>query len=140
MEAVVKQRNFQSQLNQSRRENVAKKTMASDGIDADASPPNFVVGAFMLGVAIVADLGGAIPIVGWFIAGLALGIIWLWRIFSHQTGPKKDPTFQLLSALAAKIIPFPLPTYTTFVLYTYGKDTKLGKATIGKAEKMSKIT
>jgi hypothetical protein len=139
MEATIQQRQYQSKLNQGRQENAAQKTMTASDIDTDTSP-NFVVGAFMLIVAVVADIGGAIPIVGWFIAGPALGIIWLWRIFSHQTGPKKDPTFQLLSAFGAKIIPFPLPTYTTFVLYAYGKDTKLGKATIGKAEKLAKVT
>ena len=139
MAATTKEREYQAQLNQSRQESTAKKTTAS-GEKGTETAPNFIVVIFMLIVALMADIAGAIPIVGFLIAGLALGIIWFWRIFSHQIGPKKDPTFQLLSALAAKIIPFPLPTYTTFVLYSYIKDTELGKATIGKAEKLAKVT
>lgn len=137
--ATTQERNFQSQLNQSRQEKGQQEGKITKNAAPD-TPSNPIMAMIMTGVAIVADIGGAIPIVGWFIAGPALGIIWLWRIMGHQTGPKKDPTFQLLSAFGAKIIPFPLPTYTTFVLYSYGKDTKLGKATIGKAEKLAKAT
>jgi len=136
--ATTEERENLSQLNQGRQESTAKKTTATK--EATTEPPNFVVVIFMLIVALIADVGGAIPIVGFLIAGLALGIIWLWRIFSHQTGPKKDPSFQLLAALGSKIIPFPIPTYTAFVLYSYTKDTELGKATIGKAEKLAKVT
>jgi hypothetical protein len=137
--ATTQERQRKSQLNQSRQEKSQQEGKISKNSAPDTSP-NPIVAMIMTGVAIVADIGGAIPIVGWFIAGPALGIIWLWRIFGHQTGPKKDPIFQLLSAFGAKIIPFPLPTYTTFVLYSYGKDTKLGKATIGKAQKLAKAT
>ena len=134
--ATTQERGFQSQLSQSRQESNEQKIKTNKS-DEDTSP-NSVVAMIMTGVAVTADVGGAIPIVGWFIAIPAMGIIWFWRLFSHQKGPKKDPTFQLLSSLGTKIIPFPLPTYTTFVLYSYGKDTKLGEATIGKAEKLAK--
>ena len=125
--ATTKERQFTSQLSQARgriKTRTAGNTAANDS-------PNIVVTMLFLGLAGVGDLVGLIPIAGYFVKYPALGIIWLWRFSRHQTGPKKDPTLQLLLSSLGSALPF-VPTCIILVLYTHGMDTKLGKATIGK--------
>jgi len=68
---------------------------------------------------------------------IAFGL-WYWRTNRHQSGPKKDPTFQIIIAAIPKMIPFIsiVPTWTVFVLYCWFQDSKVGKKTIGKAQKL----
>jgi len=63
---------------------------------------------------------------------------WLLRMMKHQSGPKKDPTFQIIIAAIPQMIPFIsiVPAWTFFVLYCWFQDSKLGKKTIGKAQKL----
>jgi hypothetical protein len=93
--------------------------------------------------AIAVDLGDALDLTVFgtilvrFIDLPFLGILLLWRFM--KTGIKKDATFQLLLAFLVEISPFGIiPTWTIFVIYTYSKDTSIGKKTIGKMEKLSK--
>lgn len=149
MEATTQERQNQAELNQTR----LKDKQTSESSDTDliqgASPATFInIGEMIiiLGAAITVDIIDALDLTGIgailvrFIDIPILGALWLWRILKHQAGPKKDPTFQLLLAFLVEISPFGMiPTWSIFVAYVYFQDTKLGKATVGKAQKLSKI-
>ena len=86
----------------------------------------------------ILDLTGVGAILVRLIDIPTLGALWLWRIF--KTGPKKDPTFLLLSAFLVELSPAGMiPTWTVFVVYVYFQDTKLGKKTVGKVQKITKL-
>jgi len=144
MEATTQERENQAQLTQARLEDSQEK----GGLIQGASPATFInIGemVIVLGAAITVDIIDALDLTGVgailvrFIDIPTLGALWLWRILKHQAGPKKDPTFQLLLAFICELSPFGIiPTWTIFVLYVYFQDTKLGKETIGKVEKIAK--
>jgi len=144
MEATTQERENQAQLTQARLEDSQEK----GGLIQGASPATFInIGemVIVLGAAITVDIIDALDLTGVgailvrFIDIPTLGALWLWRILKHQAGPKKDPTFQLLLAFLCELSPFGIiPTWTIFVLYVYFQDTKLGKKTIGKVEKIAK--
>lgn len=124
MEATIKERKELKGLNQNRTK--AKQSRKSKGV----TPGTVInVGEFaaIMGVAIVADVV-EVPIVGWFVDGIALFILWIWRIFKQQSGPKKDPTFKLLLVLVIEMTPVGIvPTWILYVLYTYYQDKKLAE-------------
>lgn len=133
----VREKQHLAQFNQGRLK-TRQKTEKSQGF-----APETVVAAgefvIILGAAITVD---AIDILDLTIVGgivvrfldiPILGALWLWRILKHQAGPKKDPTFLLLSAFLVEISPVGMiPTWTLFVAYVYFQDTRLGKETIGR--------
>jgi len=137
-----------AQLNQSRLK-VKQGSENSSGLIQGISPATFInVGemVIILGAAItvdvidVLDLTGIGAILVRLIDVPTLGALWLWRILKHQTGPKKDPTFLLLSAFLVELSPAGMiPTWTVFVVYIYFQDTRLGKKTIGKIKKITKL-
>lgn len=141
-EATTKEKQNLAGLNQSR----VKIEQGSDS-SPDAGPAtliNFAEMAIILGAAVtvdlidVLDLTGVGAIIVRFIDIPTLGALWLWRIL--KTGPRKDPTFAILLAFLVEISPAGMvPTWTIFVGYVYFQDTRLGKATIGKAQKVTKI-
>jgi O-antigen/teichoic acid export membrane protein len=133
MEVGIQQREYESQLKQDRQEEAQQKTAGSTTMN---EPPNIVITMLFLGLAIIGDIAGLIPVIGWVISYPILGFIWLWRFLRHQTGPKKDPTLQLLLSSLGRALPF-VPTCSVLVLYTYGMDTKLGKETVGRAKKLT---
>jgi hypothetical protein len=134
-----------AQLNQDR----LKKNQKSKGIIQGATPATFInIGEMIiiLGAALTVDiidlldLTGIGAIVVRFIDIPTLGALWLWRILKHQAGPKKDPTFLILTAFLVEISPVGMiPTWTLFVAYVYFQDSKLGQKTIGKLQKLAKI-
>ena len=144
-EASLEERQNQAELNQARIETKEK----SGGLIQGASPSTFInIGEMILilGAAITldvidaSDLTGVGAILVRFIDIPTLGALWLWRVMKHQAGPKKDPTFLLLSAFLVEISPAGMvPTWSIFVAYIYFQDTKLGKKTIGKVQKLAKI-
>ncbi len=137
-----------AQLNQSRLK-IKQGTENSGGLIQGVSPTTFInIGevVIILGAAItvdvidVLDLTGVGAILVRFIDVPTLGALWLWRILKHQAGPKKDPTFLLLSAFLVELSPAGMiPTWTVFVVYVYFQDSKLGKKTIGKVQKITKL-
>lgn len=143
MEATAQERKNKSELNQAHLKNGSEKKISHD---TDAGPSiNPVEVMLILGAAITVDLIDAADLTVFgailvrFIDVPTLGALWLWRILKHQTGPKKDPTFLILSAFLVEISPIGmLPTWSLFVIYTYFQDTKLGQKTIGKVQKMTK--
>jgi len=49
-------------------------------------------------------------------------------------------TFQILLAFLVELSPLGIiPTWSIFVAYVYFKDTKMGKQTIGKVQKITKL-
>jgi len=134
-----------ARLNQDR----LKSNQESKGIIQGTTPATFINIAevvIILGAAItvdtidVLDLTGVGAILVRLIDVPTLGALWLWRILKHQTGPKKDPTFLLLSAFLVELSPAGMiPTWTVFVVYIYFQDTKLGKKTIGRIQKITKL-
>ncbi|MBA7622038.1 hypothetical protein ES703_29409 [subsurface metagenome] len=137
-----------AQLNQSRLK-VKQKSENSNGLIQGISPTTFInIGemVIILGAALtvdaidILDLTGVGAILVRLIDIPTLGALWLWRILKHQTGPKKDPTFLLLSAFLVELSPAGMiPTWTIFVIYIYFQDTKLGKKTVGKVQKITKL-
>ena len=143
---TAEERKQQSQLNQARA-NLEQEGRSSKVFQGATAATLINIGELILilGAAItvdvidVLDLTGVAAILVRFIDIPTLGALWLWRILKHQAGPKKDPTFQLLLAFLCELSPFGIiPTWTIFVLYVYFQDTKLGKKTIGKVEKIAK--
>ena len=118
----------------------------ASGESNQASSPNIVVFALVLGAAITVDaidaaeLTGFLAILTKFIDIPTLGFLWLWRIMSGNAGAKKDVTFQILLAFLVELSPLGIiPTWSIFVAYVYFKDTKMGKQTIGKVQKITKL-
>lgn len=148
MEATTQERQNEAKLNQARLENKQESGDSGELIQG-TSPATFInIGEMIiiLGAAITVDLIDALDLTGVgailvrFIDIPTLGALWLWRIMKHQAGPKKDPTFAILMAFLVELSPFGMiPTWTIFVLYVYFQDTKLGKKTIGKVQKLAKI-
>jgi len=136
-EATIQEKQNLAELNQTRSEENENESIQKPTSGKQVNIAEFLI---ILGIALIADFA-EIPVIGWFVDGLALGILWLWRILKGQAGPKKDLTFQLILAFLAffvEITPLGfIPTWTVFVLYIYFKDTKLGKETIGRAKKLS---
>lgn len=142
-EATIEEKQNLAELNQAHleeggNEEKTNKTKSSSEI-------NFVEMGLVLGAALAVDLIDALDLTGVgavlvrFIDIPTMGALWLWRVIKHQTGPKKNLTFQILMTFLVELSPFGmLPTWTIFVLYCYFKDTKLGKETIGRAEKLTK--
>jgi len=143
MEATIEQQNI-AELNQERaRANEKNDHLASQKEPTESSPDILALIVF-LPLAITADLLGALDITGVgaiFVRIIdlpILGILWLWRILKQGPG-KQSYSYQLMLAFLIEMSPFGIvPTWTTFVLYCYFKDTKLGKQTIGKIEKLNK--
>ena len=143
MEAAVEEKQNLAQLNQAKLK-TKQKAKTSQGF----SPATIVTAGEMvivLGAAIIIDVMDILDltvigaVIVRFIDIPALGTLWLWRILKHQPGPKKDPTFLLLSAFLVEISPAGMiPTWTLFVAYVYFQDTRLGKETIGKVQKITK--
>lgn len=144
MEATIQQRQQHAQLNQERPNN----NPGDDDRDLhkeNESSADITALVIFLPLAITADVLGALDLTGFgailvrFVDIPILGILWLWRILKQ--GPGKQPyTYQLLLAFLVEISPLGIiPTWTVFVVYVYFKDTKIGKATIGKAEKIKTI-
>ena len=144
-QTTTQERQQKSKLNQARLET----NQESGGLIQGATAATFInIGELILilGAAITvdvidaADLTGVAAILVRFIDIPTLGALWLWRVMKHQAGPKKDPTFLLLSAFLVEISPVGMvPTWSIFVAYIYFQDTKLGKKTIGKAQKLTQI-
>lgn len=140
--ATTKERKFRSELLQDRAETkkttkVSKKT--DSGVDINTAEMLIVLGAAItVDIIDALDLTGVGAILVRFIDIPTLGALWLWRIV--KTGPRKDPTFALLAAFLVELSPAGMiPTWSIFVGYIYLQDTKLGKQTIGKAKKATKI-
>lgn len=139
--ATTRERKNEADLNRARLQD--KQSNQKSG----AGPATFINVAEMmlvLGAAITVDVIDVLDltvvgaIVARFIDIPTLGALWLWRISRHQTGPKKDPTFLILSAFLVELSPIGMiPTWTLFVAYTFFQDTKLAKKTIGKAQKLT---
>lgn len=137
-----------AQLNQSRLK-AKQGAENSGGLIQGVSPATFInIGemVIILGAAItvdaidVLDLTGIGAILVRLIDVPTLGALWLWRILKQQAGPKKDPTFLMLTAFLIELSPVGMiPTWTLFVLYVTFQDTKLGKKTIGKIQKITKL-
>ena len=139
MEVTTEQRQQNAQLNQDRSETNNEKLNLKQNVGE--SSPDILALIVFLPLAIAADILGGLDITGFgaIIVRIVdipiLGILWLWRIMKQGTG--KNYTYQLLLTFLVEISPFGIiPTWTTFVLYCYFKDTKLGKQTIGRAEKL----
>ncbi|MBA4320754.1 MAG: hypothetical protein C0412_20375 [Flavobacterium sp.] len=142
MEANVQEKQNQSDLNQARAGD--KKESDETRESAPVANINIAEMVIILGAAITVDLIDALDLTGFgailvrFIDIPTLGALWLWRVLKQQAGPKKDPTFAILLAFLTELSPIGIiPTWSTFVLYTYFQDTKLGKQTIGKAQKLT---
>jgi hypothetical protein len=139
--ATTRERKNKANLNHARLQ--TKQSNQKNG----TGPATFINVAEMiivLGAAITVDVIDILDltvigaIIVRFIDIPTLGALWLWRISRHQTGPKKDPTFLILSAFLVELSPTGIiPTWTLFVAYTYFQDTKLAKKTIGKAQKLT---
>lgn len=145
MEATLKQRKNLAELTENRSVQDQEKNQPIDTEEnADKSGSNIITLIIFLPLAIAADALGALDLTGFgaiivrIVNFPILGTLWLWRIL--KTGPKKDPTLQLITGFLIEQSPFGIiPTWTILVLYFYFQDTKLGKATIGKAQKLAKL-
>jgi len=141
-EATNQERKNQAELNQSRTEIREQSDESSE--DTSSSPAfNPVETLLILGAAVTVDIIDILDLTGFgailvrFIDVPTLLALWLWRVSKHQVGPQKNPTFQILLAFLVELSPFGIiPAWSIFVLYVYFQDTKLGKETIGKAEKL----
>lgn len=135
-----------AQLSQNR----SKSNQENKGLIQGITPATFInIGevVIILGAAITVDAIDALDLtgVGAIIARLidipTLGALWLWRILKHQPGPKKDPTFLLLSAFLIELSPAGMiPTWTLFVAYVYFRDSKLARTVVGGAMRTSQTT
>jgi len=141
VEATIEQQH-QTQLYQDRAEDIAEIKGQSSNQENTKSPSGIIALVIFLPLAITADLLGALDLTGFGAIAVRiidipiLGILWLWRTMTQ--GVKKDVTWQLMLTFLIEISPFGIiPTWTTFVLYCYFKDTKLGKKVVGKAERLS---
>lgn len=139
---ATKEREYATQLNQGRL-TAKQKSNKSGGVTPE-TVINVAEIMLILGAAITVDAIDALDLTGVgailvrFVDIPTLGALWLWRIM--KSGPKKDPTFAILMTFLVEISPVGMiPTWTIFVAYVYIQDTKLGKATIGKAQKIAKI-
>lgn len=141
---VTAEQQYISELNQSRYEDAQDENISVKSGSSES--PNFVVFLLVGGAAAIVDLIDTAELTG-ILAFLTkpidiptLGFLWLWRISQSQAGPKKDVTFQILLAFMVELSPFGIiPTWTIFVAYVYFKDTKLGKQTIGKVQKITSV-
>jgi hypothetical protein len=142
MEAAIKEKQNLAQLNQAKLK-TKQKAKTSQGF----SPATLVTAGEMviiLGAAITVDSIDILDLTGFgailvrFIDIPTLGALWLWRIL--KSGPRKDPTFAISLAFLVEISPAGMiPTWTIFVAYVYFQDTRLGKETIGRVKKITKI-
>ncbi len=145
MEATTQERQRKSRLVQSQ----TKTKVKTDSQESEGFGPNTLINAaeflIIIGAAItvdvidVLDLTGVGAIIVRIIDVPILGALWLWRILKHQSGPKKDPTFLLLSAFLVELSPVGMiPTWTIFVAYIYFQDTKIGKTATRRTRKIPK--
>lgn len=142
--ATTEQRKDTAELNQDRLQ-TKQKAQKTNGFTPETII-NVAEMIIILGAAITVDIIDILDltvVLGPFIRLIdipTLGALWLWRILKHQPGPKKDPTFLLLSAFLIEISPFGMiPTWTIFVAYVSFQDTRLGQKTIGKVQKITKL-
>jgi hypothetical protein len=142
--ANVQERENLAALNQNRSESKIKNKEQKN--PAQTQHVNTAEMIIVLGAAMIVDAVGLLDLTGFgviltrIITFPAFGGLWLWRILKQQSSPKKDPAFQILIPFLAEISPFGiLPSWTIYVIYIWIKDTKLGKATIGKAQQLNKI-
>jgi len=140
MEATIEQQNT-ARLNEDRaKSDIEEDDSALVEKTNGESSPDITALLIFLPIAIAADVIDALDLtgIGAILARLVdlpiLGILWLWRV--SKTGPGRNYTFQMLLSFLIELSPVGMiPTWSIFVLYVYFKDTKLGKQTIGKAEK-----
>ena len=140
VEATIEQQH-RAQLYQDRTKDTAEIERKSSKQENTKSSSGIITLIIFLPIALAADLLGALDLTGFGAIAVRiidipiLGILWLWRVMTQ--GVKKDVTWQLMLTFIIEISPFGIiPTWTTFVLYCYFKDTKMGKGVISKAEKL----
>jgi len=144
MEATIEERKNSIALKKSRTEDQPQTTTAQKSeSSASVNPIEMIlvlIAAIILDAINLLDLTVVLAILTKFITIPTAFALWYWRASKHKSGPGKDPVFQVLIAAIPKMIPFVsiVPTWTIFVLYCWIQDTKLGKKTIGKAQKLSK--
>ena len=131
------------ELNQDRAENNNPNEQSSSGEKTENSS-GIITLLIFFPLAIACDAFGLLDLTGFgaiivrVINFPLLLTLWLWR--TYKSGPKKNPTLQLLLTFLIEQSPIGIiPTWTISVLFFYFQDTKLGKKTIGKIEKLSTI-
>ena len=110
------------ELNRARTESGPEKIEASAQSD---SGPNTGLYVIVGGVALIADILGWIPLVGWLIASPFTGGIMLWKVLTHQG--KKSPANKILANIAVKFNPISswIPSNLLFVRSSYREHKKL---------------
>lgn len=126
------ERAYQAALAQDRYENEEE---APEKITAQSSRPDFVIYMFLEGlVGLPGDLLKLIPGVGTILAFPFSAIMWFWRTFSSRF--KNSPVQKIITNGLISWIPL---TNTVFLTTCYIEETKLGKAILSKASKVTKI-
>ncbi len=135
-EVLTTQEQEQAQeLNQDRAETNSNEASSQEKENEHSS--SILTLLIFLPLAIICDAFGALDLTGFgaiivrIVNFPILLMLWLWR--TCKSGPKKNPTLQLLLTFLIEQSPFGIiPTWTISVLFFYFQDTKLGKKTIGK--------
>jgi hypothetical protein len=134
METALSQREQGAKLNQERKKTDSTRIQQKNE-ESSHSPLTLII---FLPLAAIADICGALDLTG-FGAILVrvidipiLGILWLWRVLGQESKKQKQSySYQLMLTFLVELSPFGIiPTWTTFVLYCYFKDAKLGKQKI----------
>jgi len=140
MEATIEQRQQNAQLNQER---TAEETRNEVLESPEESKPNTGEYIIFLGIAIILDLAGLFSDASIFliipiriITLPAMLMFLLWRFM--KGGKKIYPLWLVITAGLEIFLSF-IPAYMGFVLFAWFKESKLGKQTIGKIEKLSKL-
>jgi len=134
MESALSQREQNAQLNQERKKTDSTRIQ----LENEGSSHNPLTLIIFLPLAVTADICGALDLTGFgaiLIRNIdipVLGILWLWRILGQESKKQKQNySYQLMLTFLVELSPFGIiPTWTTFVLYCYFKDAKLGKQKI----------
>jgi len=136
--ATLEERQNAEQLNEDRAENADEINDAQIETQEESSHSTAEY-LLMLGLAVAVDALGlltdlsiflAIPIR--FITLPMVGILSLWRLMKRG---KKNYLWGIAATGGVETLFSFLPAWTCFVLYTWFKDSKLGKSTIGKLSK-----
>lgn len=143
MEATVKERRFESQLNQGRQKVKPK--------GASTFSPEFIISMaemlLMLGAALTIDIIDVLDLTVFgailvrFIDIPAALAIWLWLKSKHEiTTPLKNPGFKIVFAFLIEISPFGmLPMWTLFIIYVWLKQGKAGRQILAKGTREIRI-
>ena len=127
METTIEERTYEYELNRMRKdENELQEGPTESSPKSDAKPN---LGVYMIvgGIAIIADLLGLIPLLGWLLSFPFVCALTLWKICTHQT--KKSPLGKIIANIAVKSNPISgfVPSNMLFVIASYVEHTKLEK-------------